>query len=230
MRTLAVAVGMFASVAWSVPILPPPPDVIPATGATVGRNAKIWAFGSGGGVQLYDSQGMVVESTLTRITIPPFQALEKLTPVTPLQPGQYEVRGYEAVASSFTVADELDTTPPPKPIIEVSAFGKVGNMESAVRVTGPSGNDSFLVILGEPQVWEPTSIHAAGPKGTAIVYDLHAGPHRLKAVRVDAAGNASEPVEIETTVPEDRVCSVSPALPLSLLMLALLRRFNRAAA
>jgi hypothetical protein len=84
--------------------------------------------------------------------------------------------------------------------------------------------------MGEPQVWEPPSIHAAGAKGTATVYDLHAGPHQLKVVRVDAAGNASEPVALETTIPEDRVCAVSPALPISLLMLALLRKLNRAAA
>jgi hypothetical protein len=230
MRALALAVFGFATSAWSAPVVPPPPDMIPATGATVGRNTKIWVFEAGSGVQVFDSSGMTVEVTLTTITIPPFRGFEKLTPMTELQPGRYEVRAYGQVGSTFTVADQVDTTPPAPPQVEVSATGKVGNFDSAVTVTAAAASDTFIVVMGEPQSWEPGSAHAAGAKGSAVVYDLRAGEHRLKVVRVDAAGNASEPVEVSATVPKDRACSVAPVMPLSLLLLALLRRFSRAAA
>lgn len=225
MRALVVAVGLSGFAAWSAPVVPPPPEVIPANGAVVGRNTKIWAFASGSGVELFDSTGMPVMVTLTTIAIPPFQAFEKLTPMSELAPGRYEIRGYGQVASTFTVADELDTTPPAQPEVEVSSTGKVGAAQSAVTVTAPPTTaDTFLVIMGEPQRWEPASAYAAGSKGSATAYDLRAGEHRLKVVRVDAAGNASEPIDVVTTVPKDRVCSVAPVLPLSLLALALLRR------
>lgn len=224
MRALAVAVGVFGLVAWSAPITPPPPDVIPATGATVGRNAKIWVFEPGSGVELFDSSSMVVMTTLTTITIPPFSGFEKLTPMTELHGGRYEVRRYGEVVSSFQVIDELDTTPPAPPQVELTSIGKIGSTVSTVTLTGPQTNDSFLVLMGEPQVWEPASAYAAGSKGSAIAYDISSGPQRFKVVRVDAAGNATEPIEVTTTVPKDRACSVAPVIPLSLLALTLLRR------
>jgi hypothetical protein len=222
-RALAVVVGMFGLVAWSAPVAPPPPDVIPAAGATVGRNTKIWIFESGSGVTLFDSNAMEVITTLTTIAIPPFSAFEKLTPMTELRPGRYELRRYQEVVSTFTVIDELDTTPPPQAQVELTSVGKIGAMVSSVTLTGPTTNDTFLVLMGEPQMWEPASAYAVTSTGTAIAYDISAGPQRFKVVRVDAAGNAAEPLEVTTTVPKDRACSVAPVLPLSLLALALLR-------
>jgi hypothetical protein len=190
----------------------------------VARNTKIWIFDAAFG-ELYDSNsGMPVLVTTTRIVIPPFDALDKLTPNELLSPGRYEVRGSSGVASTFTVADEMDTTAPAPPEVEVTAFGKVGSMPSSITVTSTTANDSFLVLMGEPQTWEPVTAFGAGSNGSVTASDFPAGPQKLKVVRVDAAGNASEPVEATATIPKDRACSVAPVLPLSLLALTLLRR------
>ncbi len=228
MRAAVVGVVCLGGLAWAVPPPPPPPVVIPATGAVVARNTKIWLFNGtfGAKADLYDSNsGMLVLVTPTRIVIPPFDALDKLTPNELLPPGRYEVRGWSGVASStFTVENEVDTTPPARPEVQVAAFGKVGNMPSSITVSSTTANDSFLVLMGEPQTWEPVTTFGAGSNGTVTASDFPAGPQQLKAVRVDAAGNASEPVEVTATVPKDRACAVAPVLPLSLLALTLLRR------
>jgi hypothetical protein len=200
--------------------------VIPATGAVVGRNTKIWLFNGtfGAKADLYDSNsGMPVLVTPTRIVIPPFDALDKLTPNELLSPGRYEIRGWSGMASTFTVENEVDTTPPAPPEVQVAAFGKVGSMPSSITVSSTTANDSFLVLMGEPQMWEPVTTFGAGSQGTVTASDFPAGPQKLKVVRVDAAGNASEPVDVSATIPKDRACSVTPVLPFSLLALALLR-------
>jgi hypothetical protein len=118
----------------------------------------------------------------------------------------------------------MDTTAPAPPEVEVTAFGKVGSMPSSITVTSTTANDSFLVLMGEPQTWEPVTAFGAGSNGSVTASDFPAGSQKLKVVRVDAAGNASEPVEVTATIPKDRACSVAPVLPLSLLALTLLRR------
>lgn len=220
MKALLVAALSLGSLAWAKPI-PPAPDVIPADGARVPRNAKIWVF-AGGSAEVFDDTFATVPTTPTTIPIPPFSSFTKLTPVEPLEPGRYEVLG-----STFTVTDEIDTTPPLPPQVEVTAFGKVGAAVSRITVTWPSTPDTFLVVMGEPQTWEPGSAFAAGGTGQVTAFDFPAGPQKLKVVLVDVAGNASEPVEVTAMVPKDRACSVAPVLPFSLLALALLRARRR---
>lgn len=230
MRAASLVVALLlGGIAEAAPPAPPPPEVIPATGAAVGRNAKIWVFdaASSSAVQLYDSSGAQVTVTTTRVAVPPFQAFDKLSPDAPLHGGTYEVRDYSGVVSTFAVRDEDDTTPPPQPQVEIAATGKIGSAVSSVRVTGPTSSDSFLVVMGTPQTWEPPSAFGAGSKGSVIAYDFPAGPQHFKVIRVDASGNASEPVEVTATVPKDRACSVAPVLPVSLLALMLLKRRRR---
>jgi hypothetical protein len=196
--------------------------VIPADGAVVPRNTKIWILGLGGGELIDESTLQPVPTTATTIAIPPFSSLTKLTPNALLAPGRYSVPG-----SKFTVTDEIDTTPPAQPQVEVTAFGKVGAAVSRITVTGPSSPDTFLVIMGEPQTWEPGSVFAAGANGQVTALDFPAGPQNLKVVLVDAAGNASEPEEVTATIPKDRACSVAPVVPLSILALSFLRARRR---
>ncbi len=223
MRATVLMVALsLGSLAWAKPVPPPPPDVIPADGALVPRNTKIWILGLGVGELVDESTLLPVPTTATTIAVPPFSSLTKLTPNALLAPGQYSVQG-----SKFTVTDEIDTTPPAPPQVEVTAFGKVGAAVSRISVTGPSSPDTFLVIMGEPQTWEPGSVFAADANGQVTAFDFPAGPQKLKVVLVDAAGNASEPVEVNATIPKDRACSVAPVLPFSLLALALLRARRR---
>jgi len=69
-----------------------------------------------------------------------------------------------------------------------------------------------------------------GARGTAIVTGLPAGEARLTAIRVDAAGNASEPTEIVATIPPGSGVLSRAMMPLALVALSLLARRKRALA
>ena len=224
-RRYVLAVIGLATVSFAAAPRNPLPDLVPTEGAVVPRNSKIWVFNAGFGIEIFDAQNHRVDVTLMSLK----GGLERLTPVSELVPGKYEIRSGDGQSSRFTVTDEVDTTPPAVPLAMVnSTNGKVGQWPSTVSVTSPTNHGAFLVVLDPTQTWNETVILQASARGNAIVAGLPAGEARLKVIQVDAAGNASEPVELATTIPADRACSVGPALPLSLLALTLLLRRQRA--
>ncbi|MDP2273334.1 MAG: hypothetical protein Q8N23_08800 [Archangium sp.] len=213
----------FATVTWAVPIAPPPPEVFPRNAAVVPSNTKIWVFGDNNFVQVSGPQGTEVAVTTVSIRGLFGQGVTQLTPRAALAPGAYEVRQFGDKLVTFNVTAEVDTTPPGAPQVVVSSTGKVGQMSSLTTITSADA-DSFLVVLDEGQTWQPTTVVAASLAGSVSIVGLRAGETRLQALRVDAAGNASEVTDVVATTPADRSCSVAPVLPLVLLASTLFRR------
>ncbi len=214
----------FASLAWAAPLAPPPPELFPRNGTVVARNAKVWVFGSNNTVQLFDPLGAEVAVSTVDVRGLFGEGVVQLVPRAALAPGAYQVSQFGTQLVTFTVTSDVDTVAPAAPQVTVSSTGKVGQLSAITTFTSGADAESFLVVMEEGQTWQTTAVLTTSLDGPATVVGLPKGETRLKVIRVDVAGNASEAADVVATVPADRACSVAPVLPLVLLASTLLRR------
>lgn len=213
---------LISAPAWALRVLPVP-VVFPEMDGTAPRNTKIWIFdGPFGDFVLLRADGTEVVVTTRMITAPGLTSLTVLTPDALLAPGRYELTSGGFV-TSFTVTDEVDTTPPAPLEATVTSNGAVGRTPSNVLVSVP-GNTDLLFLVQDFVTW-PLGSAVSFSHGEGIgASNVAPGRVTLKLLQVDLAGNATEGTMLTANVPEPRACSVSPAVPLSLLALALIRR------
>jgi hypothetical protein len=219
---LSVLLLLISAPAWAVRVLPLP-VVFPENEALAPSNTKIWIFdGDFEDFVLLRADGTEVVVSRQTITAPGLTSLTVLTPEARLSPGPYALTSAR-LATSFTVTDEVDTTPPAPLEATVTSNGAVGRTPSNVLVSVP-GNTDLLFLVQDFVTW-PLGSAVSYSHGEAIgASNVAPGTVTLKLLQVDLAGNATEGTMLTANVPEPRACSVSPAVPFSLLALALIRR------
>jgi hypothetical protein len=209
------------------------PEVLrPGNLSTAPRNTKVWfeTFDTAAVLTLETAAGVSVPLTKTSIPLnAQFGAVVHVfTPMTLLDANTtYVVKNSISTFESgrFTTTAEIDTTPPPALGVTVTQqLGAIKNGAGSEVLLTFDATPEYAIVGEEGQTWQPeTALNASDSRSVALLY-MPPGQKKLVAFNVDLAGNATPSTVVSATVPPERSCSVSGALPLVALALTLVRR------
>lgn len=202
-------------------VAPPPSSELPPNfSAGAPLNPMILVFDPFVETTLSDAGAAIVPTTNALVSDNNFNSLRRVLPSELLRPqttyGVDTVDGQGLL--SFTTGDAADDVTPGD--VSASYANDVLHVEADEAVVVADvrfdGGTSFFAFLDE--------------SGDATVFDATGtgGTHSLSIVALDAAGNASAPVEVEADFGfGSSCCAQAPQLPAALALLLLLRRPRR---
>ena len=202
--------------------------VLPLDHSTAPRSTRIWAQAPAGELTLSDGDTTIqTTEQVIRVAGTGERTIVVLTPTAELTAGKrYTVWSGLNRRATFTVSDEVDTTPPSSPAVAVGVVeGGDGHRPSQAALTlTPAPQLSFVVDAPSGDAQLPENAWSLGQGDTVRALDLPPGEQRLAVVAFDLSGNIAMSNPIALTVPEPTRsgCSAAPAGPALLAALALL--------